>query len=185
MKAMKDCEQTKGLSIFAHGLSVNNYFQDLRNHILNKENLKYEWRLPDWIYNENLWSELENINDINQYQIFHDCGKPFCLKIDDEGKRHFPDHAKKSSEIWFNLTGNVIQSELIAHDMDIHLLKMDQFNEFYKLPYHTTLLITGLCEIHSNASMFGGIESDSFKIKWKKINKIGKKINELKEKYYE
>lgn len=177
---MKECEQTKGLSILNHGISVNKYFHDLRNHILNNEPLKFEWKLPDWIYNKNLWENLENIKDINIYQIFHDCGKPFCLEIDSEGKRHFPNHAEISSKIWFDLTNNKLQSDLIAHDMDIHLLKSEQLEEFQKLPYHITLLITGLCEIHSNASMFGGISSDSFKIKWKKINKIGKKINENK-----
>lgn len=37
-----------------------------------------------------------------------------------------------------------------------------------------TLLLVSLCEIHSNASMFGGIESVSFKSKWKKIDQRGK-----------
>jgi hypothetical protein len=40
-----------------------------------------------------------------------------------------------------------------------------------------------LCEIHANADMFGGINSTSFKIKFKQINKRGKAIiNFLKEK---
>lgn len=176
---MQNCDQTKVLNILEHGKSVNNYFHDLRKHILKNKPLKYDWKLPEWIFNKDLWSTIENIKDINKYQIFHDCGKPFCIHIDEDGKRHFPDHSKKSAEIWFKLTGNIIQSELIAHDMDIHLLKMDQFNDFYNIKYHPTLLITGFCEIHSNAAMFGGIDSDSFKIKWKKINKIGNKITNL------
>lgn len=43
-----------------------------------------------------------------------------------------------------------------------------------------TNLIAGLSEIHANASMFGGIDSTSFKIKWKQISKRGKKILALK-----
>jgi hypothetical protein len=39
-------------------------------------------------------------------------------------------------------------------------------------------LLTGLCEIHSNARMFGGIESTGFKIKWKHLDKMGKRIIE-------
>ena len=39
-----------------------------------------------------------------------------------------------------------------------------------------SLLITGLSEIHANANMFGGIESTSFKIKYKQINSRGKQI---------
>lgn len=37
-------------------------------------------------------------------------------------------------------------------------------------------LIAGLAEVHSNAKMFGGMDSTSFKIKWNQINKRGKVI---------
>jgi hypothetical protein len=47
-----------------------------------------------------------------------------------------------------------------------------------------TLLIASLAEIHSNAEMFGGIESTSFKIKWKNIDRRGKQVFKyLKEQY--
>lgn len=36
-----------------------------------------------------------------------------------------------------------------------------------------TLMLTALAELHSNANMFGGIESTSFIIKWKKLQKLG------------
>lgn len=39
-----------------------------------------------------------------------------------------------------------------------------------------TLLLAALAEIHSNAKMFGGIESSSFKSKWKKIDRRGNQI---------
>lgn len=163
-----------------HGISVNKYFHDLRNHILFKQALNYEWRLPEWIYNHDLWNSLESIEDINQYQIYHDCGKPFCIEYDELGRKHFPNHSNISYEIWKNLGNSEIQFSLIKHDMDLHILKMENFQDFSKLPFSSTLLITGLCEIHSNASMFGGIDSTSFKIKWKKIDKLGKKLNEVK-----
>jgi hypothetical protein len=176
VKAMKSCEQTQGLNVLQHGLSVNQYFQDLKAHIIDGTPLKFEWKLPGWIYNKDIWNNLASDKDINTYQIYHDCGKPFCLTIDEEGKRHFPDHAKVSGQIWRQIGGSEIQASLMEHDMDIHLLKMEDFEEFRKLPFAETLLITGLCEIHSNAAMFGGIDSTSFKIKWKKINKIGKRF---------
>jgi len=176
---MKSCEQTQEMNVLQHGLSVNKYFHDLKDHIINGSPLIFEWKLPEWINNPKIWLSLENDKDINTYQIYHDCGKPFCLTTDDEGKRHFPEHAKISGAIWRQIGGTEIQAQLIERDMDIHLLKMDDFDQFFSQPFATTLLITALCEIHSNASMFGGIESTSFKIKWKKINKIGKKINEL------
>jgi hypothetical protein len=40
-------------------------------------------------------------------------------------------------------------------------------------------LLTSLCELHSNASMFGGIESTSFKIKYKQLDKRGNQVLKL------
>jgi hypothetical protein len=64
-------------------------------------------------------------------------------------------------------------------DMDIHILSADALKEFSERPEAISLLITGLAEIHSNASMFGGIESTSFKIKWKHLNKRGRQLLNL------
>ena len=61
-------------------------------------------------------------------------------------------------------------------DMDIHTLKSKNIQEFTGRSEAVPLLITGLCEVHANASMFGGIESTLFKIKWKQISRRGKKI---------
>lgn len=63
--------------------------------------------------------------------------------------------------------------------MDIHLLKSEGVEEFCQNPHHLTLLLVGLAEIHSNAKMFGGLDSTSFKIKWKNINQRGKQIIKL------
>lgn len=184
---MQSCEQTQGMSIYQHGVSVNDYFHDLYNHIIHKTPLKFEWKLPDWVYESVLWNNLLELSIIDEYQIYHDCGKPFCLIIDSDGKKHFPEHAQISSKIWLEYNGhserNIQISKLIEMDMEIHLLKDIGVEDFCKHKEAATLLITGLCEVHSNASMFGGIESISFKTKFKHINKRGKKItNYLMEK---
>jgi hypothetical protein len=49
-------------------------------------------------------------------------------------------------------------------------------NEEWSAKDAITLLIAALAEVHSNASLFGGIESTSFKIKWKTIDKRGRQI---------
>ena len=181
---MSECEQTKGQSVLQHGQSVRNYLFDLINHLRNSSPLQYEWRLPDWV-SENkdfLLSSLPDDETLELYTIYHDCGKWKCLTIDSEGKRHFPNHAEVSYQYFKQVFNNQVAADLILHDMDIHLLKSDGVVEFCKNPYVLTLLLTGLAELHSNAQYLG-LESTSFKIKWKSINQRGKQIiNQLKNK---
>lgn len=175
---MVDCPQTEDMSVLMHGYSVHDYYQDLINHIQEGEPLKYEWKLPDWIHEEWVWHDHSKLSDetIKNYHIYHDCGKPDVLYYDEDGRKHFPDHAAASCKAWAAVGGSLEECELIYHDMDIHLLKADGVMKFAQNPHWATLLLTGLCEIHSNASMFGGIDSTSFKIKWKQIKKRGNAI---------
>ena len=182
---MSECEQTKGQSVLEHGVSVKNYLFDLINHLRSNTPLKYEWKLPDWVLENKdlLLSSLPDNETLELYTIYHDCGKPFCLEIDENGKRHFPNHAEVSYKIFNQVFNNPVAAELILHDMDIHLLKSDGIVEFSQNKHALTLLLTGLSELHSNAQMFGGLDSTSFKIKWKSINQRGKQIiNQLKNK---
>ena len=173
---MRNCEQTKNLSVLEHGIQVARYFEDLRQHVIHGKPLKYEWRLPEWIYNEDLWANVLPLKQVREYQIYHDCGKPFCRVLDDEGRVHFPEHASVSASLWRHLGGSEQTARLIKHDMDIHLLKASGLESFAHLPEAATLLFTGLAEVTANASMFGGIDSTSFKIKFKQINKRGKAL---------
>ena len=182
---MKDCEQTQGQSVLQHGESVKNYLFDLLSHLRSNTDLKYDWLLPDWIYENKdfILNSLPSDQTLDLYTTYHDCGKPFCITIDDDGKRHFPNHAEVSYQIFTKVFDDPIVADLIRHDMDIHLLKSDGVSDFCQNPYALTLLITGLSEIHSNASMFGGTNSTSFKIKHKCITQRGKQIiNQLKNK---
>jgi len=178
---MKDCEQTKGQSVLQHGISVKNYTFDLINYLRFNTPLKYEWVLPDWLCENKdlILSNLPSDKTLKYYTVLHDCGKPYCLEYDEDGRKHFPNHAQISFETFNQVFDDEIAAHLIKHDMDIHLLKADEVEEFCKNPYALTLLLVGLSEIYSNANMFGGLDSTSFKIKWKKINQRGKKIIEL------
>ncbi len=183
---MKECEQTKGQSVLQHGFSVKNYLFDLINHLRDDSLLKYNWILPEWLYSnrELILSSLPPNRTLKLYTIFHDCGKPDCLQIDADGKRHFPNHAESSYRVFKEHFSDDIAAGLILHDMDIHLLKADGVDEFIKHPYCLTLLLTGLSELHSIASMFGGVDSISFKIKYKSILKRGNQIiNQIKNKH--
>ena len=174
---MRNCEQTKGMSVLEHGESVKDHLFDIIDHLRYGKPLKYQWRLPDWLL-ENKELFLRSLPDnetLKLYTVYHDCGKP-CLEIDEKGRRHFPDHCNVSYKYFKQVFDNDVAANLVLYDMDIHLLKADGVEEFCKNPYALTLLLTGLAEIHSNSKMFGGMDSTSFKIKWKSINQRGKAI---------
>lgn len=175
---MINTPQTNTQNVLEHGISVNKYFNDLIGE------RKLHWRLPDWfISNENfILNNLHEYSIIQEYQIFHDMGKPYCLEIDSEGRRHFPNHAQVSYETHKKYLNNPIVSDLILKDMVFHTIKADEVEEFINsndIKTVLTLLVTALCELHSNAAMFGGIESDSFKMKFKQLDRRGKQVLSL------
>ena len=176
---MNDTPQTDTQSVLDHGISVNKYFNDLTS-----SNPILEWKLPTW-FTENKDYILSNIHSkdiVKEYQIMHDCGKPYCMTIGEDGKRHFPNHAQVSFDTFSKISDNKIVADLILKDMVFHTIKSDEVEDFIRnnsIETVLTLLVTSLCELHSNAAMFGGIESTSFKIKYKQLDKRGKQVLNL------
>lgn len=177
---MKAGHQTAGLSYWEHGELVAARFRDLMN-----PNPNMTWRLPDW-FTENadfIRAQLQpDFELISTYQLWHDLGKPFCRTVDEDGKVHYPNHAEISAQIWKDLGGDDRIGQLIEQDMLCHQLRPADAVAFAANPNALILLVTALCELHANATMFGGIQSDSFKIKFKRLDKCGSIIlNSLKE----
>lgn len=184
---MKTTFQGTGISVLKHGEMVWERLSELIKFLKGDE-LKSEWRLPEWVieYKQEILKQLLPTEFLWKYATYHDCGKPYCRILDSEGRQHFPDHAKKSQEIWLECSKeadfggvsifNDTVARLMGMDMDIHTIKAEELPEFSKRPEAISLLITGLCEIHANSTMFGGIESTSFKIKYKQIDKRGKQL---------
>ena len=175
---MSSVQQSKGQTILEHGESVWEYLDDLIGYLKTGKSV-HAWRIPEWLDQhkaeilENLW----DLETIKTYAIYHDCGKPFCRTVDDQGKVHFPNHAQVSYETWLRVSDDKIVANLILNDMKIHTMKAEDIEDFCKDKRSAcTGVLSGLSEIHSNANMFGGIESDSFKIKWKQIDRRGKQI---------
>lgn len=176
---MRQTEQTQGMSVLQHGLQVARYFDDLRKHILHGELLQFHWRLPSWATSPLLWEQLMPLPVVRQYQIYHDAGKPLCRQQDAQGRVHFPHHAAVSAALWLRMTGDPVVSRLMAMDMELHTMSAADITRFSKEPEAATLLLTALSEIHANAAMFGGIESDSFKMKFKHLDRRGKALLNL------
>jgi hypothetical protein len=175
---MRSCFQCEGMSVYDHGLDVRSRYSDLRDHLMKGVPLVMEWRLPAWIFRADPASLDDSV--MEAYQVFHDCGKPFCRTVDDTGRQHFPNHANESKRRWLECTDGSEWSagvaELIGMDMDAHLLRASSVDEFRKRPQALALLLTALAEIHSNSAMFGGIDSVGFKIKYKALDRFGGRI---------
>lgn len=142
----------------------------------NWENLK----IPDWLQENHPYiiSNLHNIAVLKEYSINHDCGKHLVKTIDSEGKPHYPGHEESSCNYWLEHYPDKTEvSWLILNDMFFHTCSSDELNNT-KLSQKDlfSLLITALAEIHANASLFGGIDSTSFKIKYKQINRRGAQL---------
>ena len=174
---MQACQQTEGQSVYQHGLSVKEHTFQLIGY-LESGTISGDWRLPDWLteYSSQILSALLSRDIIEEYTIYHDCGKPYCKSVDENGRTHFPNHADVSYLTWLGVGGRCDAAKLMKMDMMIHTMKAKDVDEFVTHPEACTLLLAGLAEIHANAKMFGGIDSTSFKIKWSQINKRGKAI---------
>jgi len=179
---MQNCNQADNFSVLDHGKLVNQYYIDLVNHLKNSTPLEYNWKLPNWIYEnkEDIVSNLYDVDIMTEYQVYHDCGKSYSLEIDENGRRHFPNHAQVSYGVYMQLFNNPVVGELILHDMDIHTFSSEEISELCNTKdknFLYSLLLTSLSELHANANvLFGGLESINFKIKYKQIDKRGKQI---------
>ncbi|MFA6049956.1 MAG: hypothetical protein WC761_02045 [Candidatus Paceibacterota bacterium] len=177
---MKNCSQFRDQNVLQHGQSVWTYFQDLCNH-LDETPLNKEWRIPEWFltYKTEILSVIEQQDDetLRHYMIYHDCGKPFCRTVDEQGRQHFPGHAEVSYNTWLSFSSDQETANLIRRDMQVHTMKAEDVIGFCENKSEACiLLLAALCEVHSNAVMFGGIQSDGFKMKWKQVDKRGKAI---------
>ncbi len=126
--------------------------------------------VPDWI------SKINDVYDwktIKLYNVFHDCGKPYCRIVDANGQ-HFPDHANISCSTFKQYFDNEPAARLIKEDMALHTLTVDEIlSRGWDRKFFQTLLVSALAELNSNAKMFGGFESTSFKIKYKRLKSRG------------
>lgn len=182
---MTECEQTAGQSVLDHGNSVWRILNGMLADLLGLSAMN-GIRWPEWVeeYCPEITNNLHLPKIMEQYARYHDCGKPFCRVVGEDGRVHFPDHATVSRTTYLEVfPGEETAANLIGWDMDFHTLNSSETAERLKTVWSPkdacTLLLTGLAEVHSNAQLFGGIESQSFKIKWKHLDRRGRQAMKL------
>lgn len=174
---MKGCEQAPGLSVYDHGLAVANRYRELYNLLaLYAVPGAYEWHIPDDAFTR--LRELRKLaltpQEARIYHVFHDCGKPSTLQVDEQGRRHFPGHAAASARLFAEAAPtDKLTARLISKDMLCHVTKPADSDSLLQDPDFPTLMLTAWAELHANASaLFGGFESESFKIKRKQLMRL-------------
>lgn len=183
---MRSCEQTSGWTVLQHGESVHQMLEHLISHLTSGEPIE-GWRIPAWLtsHGKQIAESCHEPSVRHYYTVYHDCGKPHCRTVDENGKAHFPDHAKASQNAFTKaVDGSMsIAANLIGHDMILHTASADEIDSLCRSEWSKedacTLLLSALAEVHSNAQLFGGIESTSFKQKWKTLDRRGKQIVRL------
>lgn len=170
-QAMTACEQAPGQHMLQHGDAVHHHYQQL---IQQLESGTCAWPVLSQVYARFTWPEAATLEPYHRY---HDCGKPFVLTIDEEGRRHFPDHAAASAHQYALLfPQDTWTADLIRKDMDFHTLRGEALDSLCQDPQAPALYLTAWAEVCANATMFGGLQSDSFKIKAKRLIQAGKKL---------
>jgi hypothetical protein len=179
-EAASVCEQTSGQNMVEHGLSVRETYERLLSGMRTGDLSGF--RLPVWwAVDFPLFAPIleRHAYVISRYQVMHDCGKHLVRAVSESGRVSYPDHAAASANEFERLYADSAMPaatftqirELIANDMAFHTGDLDAIASLSS-DNLVILAVTALCELHSNALMFGGIESDSFKIKWRKWEKL-------------
>lgn len=176
---MQSCFQHLTQNMLEHGVAVHDAFLGILS-TLAMEHVQPapQQCLPDWMIDNrvDLLSRLASLDVMRAYHWYHDCGKPACRTVDAEGRQHFPNHAAVSEQVWLGAGGDSQVARLIGMDMLLHTGSAEDMVVLAKLPESASLLLTAFAEIHANAALFGGIESTSFKIKYKHLDRRGKAI---------
>lgn len=175
---MENCEQAPGLNMIQHGEWVHDEYKKL---IANLEQGGECKELQD------VWTKfgptLPPPDVLRSYHVYHDCGKHLCLTISDDGRRHFPNHAEISSKQYSIIfPSDVFSAILIARDMDFHVLRGDDLQKILRNPIAPILYLSAWAEINANAQMFGGRDSESYKIKRSRLIQAGKNFLTSKDK---
>lgn len=184
---MRTCCQMPGLSVLEHGLQVETTFNRMLVSLhdlacgpgedpLGSNQVAFKWPAALVENAQEFLARLLPAEDLALYQRYHDCGKPLVRVVDEEGRAHFPDHARASAAQWLACGGSPEIAGLIQADMFFHTCSAQECDEFAKDPRAASLWLTALAEIHANAEMFGGRESSSFKMKFKQLDRRGRAL---------
>lgn len=170
---MQCCEQAPGLNMLQHGQLVHEKYKEL---IAKLDANDIEYAELHALY-ARYGRSLPPSAVLESYHVYHDCGKHLTLTIGEDGKRRYPNHHEASARQYSHIfPEDGFTTTLIRMDMDFHILRGDDLLRLCRSPFAPILCFTAWAEINANAEMFGGKESESYKIKRSRLIQAGKKL---------
>lgn len=175
---MSNCFQFENINMLQHGEMVHESYLQLMQDLENGKEVPIFQELYDLTKHKILPTHA-----LKNYHIYHDCGKHIQIEYDENGRRQFPNHAANSTQQYAILFRQDVNTQfLILHDMHFHTKRGDELAWLFRHPLGPNLFFTALAEINANCQMFGGRNSDSYKIKLKRLIQTSKKfISSLKD----
>lgn len=183
---MRSCNQTDNQSIMEHGLSVHKQAFKIIEALYFPRILKdlHPFLPPQLLKSKNFRKHIKDnlypLETIWDYTIFHDCGKPSCIQVDENGQRHFPEHNLISAQTWEEVTGDLVVSSLMHEDMTLHRMKAAEWADYIQDIHPAeicTLLVVAYASIAANAIDHDpqGIHGERYKIARKKLDRFTKR----------
>lgn len=183
---MRNCFQFANISMIDHGQMVSDAYKKLKKALNEamEDNTDYLEQIgfnQDKAWLDILLKHQYDEQLMHHYHFYHDCGKPFCREIDENNRQHFPDHANISMQIYDEHFQCKEASKMIEADMNFHSMNAQQMQQWLdcnqnEKHFLASLYLSAWAEILANSTMFGGMDSEGFKIKRKKLMAHGKKL---------
>ena len=176
---MNTTYQFKTQTILQHGQSVHEHFKKIINAFDTQDYSKYQ--IPQNLrhYWPKIKKKLYHFDLLKQYHLYHDCGKPYCLHVDVDGRQHFKNHALVSYDVYTKIFSDDTIAKFIRYDMMFHSGTPEEIDVFIKehdKRFLLSLWTTSLAEIYSNSEMFAADNQKSFHKKYDKLMGILPKI---------
>lgn len=174
--AMKLTPHGATSNVLEHGMDCWHRYQRLIQQ-LGRGHVEPNW--PEWLQQSGsvLLARQASQACMRDYLVNHDCGKAAVLTHGEDGRLHFPGHAERSAQLWRQARKPEEQALLMELDMLLHTAPIEAMAEFSRNRLAASLLLATFAQLQSNAhSIFGGEQSDSYKIKLKALNRRAKAL---------
>lgn len=134
---------------------------------------EFDTQWPQWLktHGSQLLSRQLCAPSMHDLLAYHDCGKPFVMLRDDEGALHFPEHARRSAQVWRSVGGTEQEAQMMELLSVLHTGKSEEVGALANHAFMPSLLLAAYAHWCAEAkSSYGGLDSERARRKLKGLN---------------